>query len=213
MANYTSQTIIQQYLNRSLSANEIAFLTTLLPAVDSWINNYIGNTSFGAGASTRRYDGGLPCLRIDPATEVTAVELLDMYGNVVYTYAYPGDYELEPLNETVKTEIRFRSTINYDEYSEYEGQAAGRPPKGIGNVRVSAKFQGDSVPADVQLAATRLAAIIMASSTNLEGLKSEEIEGHKLVYNTSETVKDLDDVAASDPTIKALLSPYREILI
>lgn len=195
MTNYTDSSLISNYLGRDLISNEKATLSVLLPAIKKWIDLNLGSTFDSVAASTRKFDGGSCSIDIDPCTAITAIDLVDNDGNVESSYA-TGDYVAEPVNETVKRELRVRY---------------GKFPKGYSNVRVSAKFSeyNDGIPEDIQIAATRIAAAFLNSAMNVGSVQSETIEGHSITYSN----ESFDKTAMEDPIVQSILAMRRELVI
>lgn len=198
---YTSKILIENYLKRELTADEEAFLFVGVPGIERYIDAKLGSHFGSVDATTRRYDGGATTVDIDPCTDITLVELLDSSGDVQYTYINEDEYIAAPVNETVKNELRRKS---------------GRFPEGEYNVRVTAKFSeyDDGVPEDIKMVATRLAASIIAgSAVDADGnaLSSESIEGHNIVYDTSNA--SLDNVLNGDPIVRAILDQRKQIMV
>lgn len=209
MANYTTKANIESYLGRLLTTNENNFLVVLLPAIDKWIDRMLETTFADVSPTTRYYDGGYASIDIDPCTAITAIEHRDIYGSVIYTYQ-TQDYILEPANQTVKTELRLRFLRN-NELADTDWSPGAKFPRGIENLAITAKFSeyDGAVPEDVVLAATRLAAIMLRSSGNLDGVESETIEGHQVAYN----VRYIDKLGTSDPIVQGFLTSRKRLQV
>jgi hypothetical protein len=70
------------------------------------------------------------------------------------------------------------------------------------------------VPADIQIAATRLAAgVINAGKIAALGgnIASESLEGHSITYNIRGT--DFEGISENDPTVKAILEAREELYV
>lgn len=206
MANYTNQTLVSQFISRSLTANEIAALNNLiLNAVDKWINRKLESNFADVAASTRYYDGGARSIDIDPVQSVTQVETINNDTSDSYLYTEHVEFELEPVNETIKREIRKRGFSRF--------------PSGGRRVAVTGKFTeydyvAGAVPADIQMAATRLAAGILNAgkySGQGENLQQEALEGHEIRYNI--TNNSINTIGDSDPIIQGMLGERRQLFI
>lgn len=206
MANYTNQTNMSQFLQRSLTANEIAALNAyILNAVDKWIVRLMQTTFANVGATTRYYDGGWHTVDIDPVQQVSQVKSVNNDGSDSYLYTENTEFVLEPVNETVKREIVYRGRSSY--------------PRGQRRIAVTGKFSeydydAGAVPADVIMAATRLAAgIINAGKTASTGgnIQSESLEGHSISYDTS--VTELQELTDKDPILQNMIAARREVMI
>lgn len=199
---YTDITKIENFLQRSLTANEVAALTMIIPAVQEWIDHKTSSTYDKVNAATtRKYDGGGCSLDIDPCTDVSAVSLLDNDGNTEITYVALTDYTIEPANETVKREIIKRH---------------GYWHSGVQRFAVTAKFTewDGHVPMDIQVVATRLAGAIIRASKNdatSGGLKSESLEGHSVTYITA--ADEMSALAEGDSFVKSVISQRSKILV
>lgn len=199
--SYTDQTKVENYLQRSLSADEVAVLEMLIPTIKLWIDRKTGSTFDEADSSTRLYTGGGSSVDINPCTAVTAVSLLDHLGNIEITYVLGTDYTTEPANETVKREIVRR-------YGCFQ--------HGEQRIAVTAKFSeyDGMVPKDIQIVATRLASSVIRGAKNdytSGGLKSESLEGHSVTYLTS--ADDITNFANADPVVNMVLEQRSEILV
>lgn len=197
--NYTDLPLIATYLKRSLTNEEIATLSVLVPAIERWIDKKLGTTFVKQDvATTRIFDGGGSSIDIDPCTGVTAVTSLDYDGSVSYPYN-ATEYILEPQNETVKTEVRLRA----------RGSRFSRA-----QVQVTAKFSewDGGVPQDVQVVVTKIAAdIVSAAAVEAGAVSSESLEGHTVKYrDPNETI---DSVALNDPTVKSFLDLRKQLLV
>ena len=189
---YTSQALIEAFLGRSLSANEIVILPYAAEAAEGYINVQI-HTSFGdsTAPSTRYYDGGSRILEIDPCTDITKVELIDVDETSLHEFTKDEDYEARPRNESLKTWIEKR---------------VGKFRRGVANVAVSATFsRGSSVPKDIAWLATFLTARLFGKDIK-EGLKSESIEGYS---------RQFADIIEHDSQAQLVLNKYiqDEVLI
>lgn len=200
--SYTNKTLVQNYLKRELTEDEDALLVLLNPAIKKWIDGKTSSRFDKVDPSSRRYRGGEGWIDIDPCTDITAIELLDSYGVYSYTYTNETEYLAEPLNERVKREICRPSGYHF--------------PTGTANIRVTARFSewDGGVPEDIAMAATRIAGDMLKSqvSTTTGGaVSSEEIEGHKITYDTSQTT--IEDAATKDPFVMSVLEQRRELLV
>lgn len=202
---YTDSSIVSDYLQRTLTAQESDTLAMLIPAVSKWIDNHLGTTFNETDeVTTREYDGeGGSILTIDPCTSITSVVGVNQDFDTDYAYD-ADDYVAMPQNDTVKTWLRKR---------------AGRWPRGIANIAVTAIYgsydaEAGGIPEDIQLIATRIVAGIIRGTyndDNSEGIKRETIEGHSVEYSTSSD--NLQEIAMGDPLVKSLLAARREILL
>lgn len=198
---YTSQTLIENYLQRTLTASEVSFLTTLIPAVKLWIDQKLNSTFDSVGSTSRYYDGGDQHIDIEPCTSVTEVVSVNDDLTDSYIYTEDTEYILYPLNETVKTEVRGRGF---------------KFPDGDSRIKVTASFSeyDGGVPSDIQLVATRLVAgIINQGKVDSSGgnVSSESLEGHSISYDTS--ISAVENIADNDPVVRATLDARKSILL
>lgn len=199
---YTSSTLIENYLQRTLNANETALLAILIPAIKVWLDRKLNSTFDSATETTRYYDGGVKNLDIDPCTNITDVDSLNDDGTSGYDYDLTTTPEVlfEPRNETVKREIRKRN---------------GRFPSGIQNIAVTATFSeyDGGVPTDIQTVATILAAAVLIASvqSNNSDVASESLEGHTITYKNVNEI--IDKTATEDPMILSILELRRELYV
>lgn len=200
---YTTQTLIENYLQRTMTANEIGFLAILIPAVKLWIDRKLNTTFDSASASTRYYDGGVKNLDIDPCYDITEIKAIndDNSDSYLYDLTTTPEVVFEPVNETIKREARKRN---------------GKFPSGIKRIALTAKFSeyDGGVPADIQSAATILAAEVLnqgkiASSGG--NVASESLEGHSINYDTSASA--MDGLANNNPNIQSILDSRRELFV
>lgn len=183
--SYANQTSVEGVLGRSLTAKEIAALPLLLSAVDSYINSQTGRTFGAAVESTRYYDvEASRMVDVDPfviseqVTEGETTTTVERPFEVFYVDADENkvsdvdasDFEARPRNEVVKTWLHKRN-----------GTWGRGCPRNVTNLAVKAYFGGGSVPADIEYAASYLAAQAIGSTTSLS-LKSESIEGYSRTF-------------------------------
>lgn len=197
---YTDVNLIAAFLKRDLTSNEQLTLSILIPSVMRWIDRTVGYTFLEVAETTRVYDGGESSIDIDPAYEITAVKSIDDAGEDNYTYTLTSEYLLEPLNETIKTEIRRRN---------------GYFPIGESRIAVTGKFSGwdNGVPEDITMIATKIAAdVLTMASSNASNVQSESLEGHSVTYSSGNE-DSISQAALNDPTVTDVLKMYSGILL
>lgn len=206
--SYTNTSNISYFLQRSLTANESSALSGfILAAVDKWIDFILSSHFASVSETTRYYDGDGHTVDIDPVQSVTEVKSIHDDGTDSYDYTLNTEYVLEPANETVKREIVKR------------GWDHNRFPRGLRRVAVTGKFTeydfaNGVVPADVVLAATRLAAGVLNAgkvASTAGNVDSESLEGHSIKYNSSNNA--LQELSNTDPILQNLIASRREIMI
>jgi hypothetical protein len=197
MVNYTQKEVLEAYLDRSLTNNEIALLPMLLEAVDSYINEEIGG-SFGiVDSSTRYYDGGGSYIDIDPVYVDNDHTLTIKYVDEDYADVEDietNEYTYGPQSSPLKTFIRVRN---------------GRFGRGEANIAVTGSFTlSPVVPKDIIYLATQLVAKFLSDEMKGEvsGLKSESIEGYSRTFR---------DFTTANEEYSFILNKYRkdEVLI
>lgn len=207
MANYTTATNISQFIQRSLTANESAALTAyILNAVDKWIDRILQSHFADEAASTRYFDGGAHSIDIDPAQSITLVKSLNNDGSDSYNYTENTEVVFEPANDTVKREIVYRGR-------------GRRFPSGVRRMAVTGRFTeydyvAGAVPADIVMAATRLAAgILNAGKIAGQGgnIQRESLEGHEVHYDI--TANALQSLSEGDPIFVGMMAERREIYL
>jgi hypothetical protein len=197
--DYTSTTLVSNYLQRALTSNETTLLSTLIPAIKLFIDQETDSNFSSATPTTRYYRGGGRTIDIEPCQNITSVQALDLYDVAYYTYVIGQDYVIEPANDTVKREIIKR-------YGCFES--------GERRIAVTATFTEyiNDVPADIKMVATRLAAVVISNAkiVNQGNLSRESLEGHEVMYNSAAM---LNDAASSDPFIRKTLEQRSEIMV
>lgn len=190
--SYASQTTVENYLGRTLSASEVASLPYILESADRTINDRLGGSYGPVDISSKYYDGGWRHIEFDSAYEITLVEKVDSdtSNTVLETYVIGEDLELLPLNQTTKN---------------YMVKRYGYFTEGVGNIKITGRFSlGATVPDDIIYLATYIASNMLINS-QLNGIKKEAIEGYSREY----TIFDADN----DPEIARVLGSRSEILI
>src|SRR4030067_1387196 len=124
---YTSQELVEQFLNRDLTAQESNLLSTLVFAVERQIDKDLDTTFKNTAslyAAARYFDGGSRHTEIDPCQDITDVSVVDTDLSVT-TEITTDTYVAEPTNSAVTRMITMRF---------------GRTPRGFKNIRVTADF-------------------------------------------------------------------------
>lgn len=180
-----SKADLEAKLGRSLTTGESNAFSSTNDALQALVEKIIGSDLESTTATSRRYDGGVQHLAIDPCTEVTAVKLLDDDGDAVYTYD-PTDYTVENVNKTLKRMLRHRS---------------GPFQTGINNIQVTAKF---SLAGDTDTLAIVKDAMLEALASeiqNNDNIKRESIEGYSIEFATTETKEALSRIKYLFPEV------------
>lgn len=186
---YTDETKVENYLKRQLSAEEQAILPIIIAGITDLINRYTGhNWNTGDTAEDRYFDSeGGRILDIDGATDITEVAVLNEWSDDSgQLLTADQDFYLYPLNQDLKTTIRF---------------IGGRYKSNMRRFRVKAKWgSGATAPDGIVLAATIMSAEALS---NPQGLKQESIEGYSRTWSQEDM----------SPLVKNLLSSYQSILL
>jgi hypothetical protein len=179
MIFFTDQDKIEQYLGRELTADEALWVSDAIENVTDWIKAYTGRNWGTTSEVTKKFDGnGKRDLFIEDFHDLTKIEFLDSFANVYYTLL-DTDYELYPLNETIKDSIYSRLTI----------------PNRRASVQVTAKFDSGELPAGVTAVATALVTLQLTDANTLTILK-QSIEGASIEYKgAEESTKKVIDLA------------------
>lgn len=180
-----AQTDLEARIGRTLTAEEGNAFTTINAALQALVEKMIGSSVESVSETTRKYDGGMQTLKIDPCTSITSVDLVDDDGSSTYTYD-TSDYTTEPVNSTVKQAIRHR---------------AGAFVSGMNNIAVTALF---SIYADTDTRNIVKNAMIEALSEligNSENIRSESIEGYSVQYIEEKTKDALSPIKYLFPRI------------
>lgn len=204
MSTYTNQTKVQGFLKRKFTADESVLLQMLLDAVDKYIDRVTGVTWHSDdGSASRLYSGGGMNVWIDPVSSITAVEWINRYGDVVYTYEEGTHYQAWPLNQSTKT---YLTKINYIDELDSQGDSdyIGRWPSTGQGIRVTGNFgEAGGVPSDISLAATILAADWIKNQASGQ-LKMEMIEGYR---------REFWEPSFQNQEVEAILESRRRILL
>ena len=165
MAEYTTQSQIEDVLQRDLTTEETNIIEDIIESVSATINAYTGRNWVGideeAVEDIKLYDGnGQRELFIDDFISPIVLEFVDSLTN---ESVESDNYLLYPLNTTWKNSIRMRNSTF---------------PRGYGNIQITAKFNSGDVPVEVQLASATLCGLVISSSRNIGDFKRENIEGY-----------------------------------
>ena len=157
---YTDQQTIEDYLKRSLTADEIAYLAVVLPAVDSYIDNYTGTN--WEGESPAYYDGSrTKWLNVGRYATITSIQPI--------TYSSAGAEEND--GDALVANVDYRT---YPLNAGYIDRLYRLNQRWSGRVKITGTFA--SPPAAIVDAATKLASGSL--STQAGDLKRENIEGY-----------------------------------
>jgi len=188
---YTSVTLIQQKIGRVLTADEQSLFNSVVgPAIDEWINTYIGASyDDDNGALILKRNGGSAAVYFGPLEDITRVEYLDNETD-------PGDGD-----EIAANDYYFEGGYLF---------AYNRVPfiKGTRNLVVTAKYA--DVPATLRLAATMMAAKPLQHKGARE-VDSEKIGDYQVTYSNLTTQANVATLV--DDNILAILAPFKPIRV
>ncbi len=193
MAAYTDATKIAAYLGRTLTADQQTQATAMAEAATLWIERYTGKSWQAATPITNELHiilGDRVYLTHRPVVAVSAVKLRQMYADADETTLTSGQYELvDPEN----------GLLLVQGWSTWNGTYA----------LVSYTHTMTSVPADVALAATMIAASWMSGSLapTTNGLSEISVGQNDVNVKFGERRGDVPNEALS------ILNGYRSIVI
>jgi len=167
---------VEARIGRSLTASEETSFNTVNAAMQAYVERMIGSSVEDEAASSRKYDGGVQNLAIDPCTDVSAVVIVDEYGNTVQTLD-TNEYTLEPVNRTLKTMVRSR-------YSKFI--------RGMNYVQVTAKFTIYNDADTLAIVKDALISALESEVTNTDNITRESIEGYSIEYANEQSKDALD---------------------
>ncbi len=174
--SYTSKSRIQNFLLINIDDSFTSQIDEWISVAEAYINDYCG-TEFEGTLEARYFDGdGSSELLVDDFVSLTKIEILDESGNVDYTLDTVTDYYLYPANKTRKNRI----VIN-----RINAGISIFPCTYPQNIKITANWGfSNTVPADIQFAATRLvAAIIQEGNYDIGSeIKSERLGEYKITY-------------------------------
>lgn len=179
-----SQSDLEARLGRSLTAEETSAFTLINASLQSQIEEYIGSSIETASATSRYFDGGVQHLKINPCTNITAVEYVDDYNTSYYT-VLTSDYTTEPVNKTLKTMLRHRVQF----------------PVGINNIKITAKFSIYADTATLNIIKDAMLNALVSEVQSTDNIKRESIEGYSVEYATVESKNALSTVKMLFPEV------------
>lgn len=183
---YTSVTLIQQKIGRALTADEASFANAVvLPAIDEFINNYLGVSFDDANGALIRYaNGGSAAVFAGYFATLTKVEYVDSEDNVDLIAA-----------------------IDYYYDSPFIFTYSGNPfTKGRRNLKITGTY--DDVPSALALAATMMASKPLTFKGGRE-VDSEKIGDYQVTYSNLTTQAGVASLA--DDEVMLLLSQFKPI--
>lgn len=180
-----TQADLEARLGRPLTAEEVSSFTIINAANQAYVENLIGSSVEAANITTRYYDGGRQFTPIDPCSDVSAVEVVDEYENVVETID-SSDYVLESRNKTIKTQLTYRY---------------GKISRGINNIAITGKFSIFADSAIVAIVKDALLSALESEVDNSDNIVKESIEGYSVEFAKTATKNSLDKLSLLFPRI------------
>ena len=185
---YTSVTLIQQKIGRTLTADEASFADAVaIPAIDEWINNYLGLKFDDAnGALIRMTKGDTAAVYAGVFATITAVEEMDAEGNATTIDANSYYYDSPYL-------------FTYTGKKMLSGHNPNR-------LKITGTYA--DVPAGLRLAATIMASKPLTFKGGRE-IDSEKIGDYQVTYSNLTTQAGVASLADDD--VMTLLAQYKPI--
>lgn len=199
---YTTLAKVQDYLAITIDESLAEAVTSFIKAASSYICNLTGRDFTPSDPededTTKVYDGnGTEKLEIDDCLEVTT---LTVDGSEISA----GDYFLYPANETPKTQIQLKNGLSRNS-RQVLSQSFYTFTEDQQNVEVTGRFgYGEEIPADIELAATKLVGGILKEAVGDKDVK--EITREALGDYSADYAK-VKDVAHA-LSVDQLLAPY-----
>lgn len=184
---YTSVTLIQQQTGTTLTADESSYANAVvIPAIEGWINEYLGIDTF--------YDGASTTARSVIARDGTGTRvILVPFGSVTSASYMDADGTLE--------------AIPSEDMYQVGGALYNRNNWIRGEYNILIELDPVSVPG-IQLAATIMASKAIQDKGSRE-IDSEKIGDYQVTYANLGTQQGVN--AFADDDVYMLLAPYKPI--
>lgn len=192
---YITESDLENFILEDIDSSYSAWINTIIASVEAYIDQYCG-TNFAANnnSADRYFDGsGAEDLYIGPVQSISAVKILDSFGNVLSTLN-ASDYYLYPLQP-----------VNTGEYDRLRLNGAGQYgifPDGARTVQVTGVWGYSAVPAPVKMAGVQMAAKLINEGLRGGQVSSETLGSYSVAY------RQVDEVSES-MGIKDILNQYR----
>lgn len=189
---YITEGDIENFYLQDIDSSYATFISSVIQMVESYIESYTGIDFENAASSTKYFDGnGFDELVIGDFQSITSVTVIDANGNTLHTLDADDDYWEIPNNEAVKNGIKINPT---GEISRFPNRARA--------VKITGVFGYSAPPAEVKVAALRLAKHILD-----EGLRGGRVDSESLGSYTIDYAKvdETSDVLG----IKDILDHYK----
>lgn len=208
--SYTTEAKVENMFGVDITGGKSTALIDIIAAVKTFIDRYCGKT-FEAVSEARYYDWcGERRIVVDSFVgNPTALEFLNPDGSVARTLTIGADedYIIAPYNsDSSGLAEKYEIILTNKGWSGNTGWFYAGLPTGIKAIKLTASFGAStSVPADIQLVATKLAGLL--SQENADGiLKSITLGDYSATYDSIEG-------AARAMGVIEILDSYRDITI
>ena len=202
MANYTNQAAIEARLGRSLTSSEVTYLTTLLPAIDAYINSVTGTTFLPPSP-----DNDVTIYEQADCSSTLIIPTMRSVTSVAVSSGFTDDFQALPNTEW-RTYPRTAPILALERNGDWGDSDT--------TVRIIGKLGYLTPPADIMSIAGDLAVSgIVASSvntTNSGNLKSERVGEWQVTYSdASATANSASGINSISSTSLATLQGYNRL--
>ena len=195
---YITEGDLENFILQDIDSSYSAWISSIIDMVGGYIDNYCGTDFMGGNAGEDRYfDGsGTNELYVGDFQAVTAVSLLDIFGNTISNLTENQHYFTYPLNQTVKNML----VLNGGFYGIF--------PKRRRAVKVTGTwgYGASNVPPEIKAAAIKLAAKLINEGLRGGQVKTENLGSYSITY------KDVDEQADA-MGINDILDGFRMVLL
>lgn len=194
--SYFTEGDLENFIIQDIDNTLSAWISSVISQVETYIEKYTGIDFENSTSGDRYFDGfGDDVLHIGDYQSITAVTVLNVDGSTMETLTVDVDYVLYPYNESVKNGLLL-----------IPGGKRSQWPDWRRAVKVTGTFGYATPPADIKLAALKLAAEIIN-----EGLKGGQVSSESL-GSYSVSYKQVDEKAKA-MGIMNILDQYRPITL
>lgn len=203
MANYTSQAQIEARLGRTLTASEVTYLTTLLPAIDAFINTQTGTTFLPPSPDNDVTIYETPLEN----SNMLVIPTMRAVTSVAVSHGFTDDFVAVPGTEW-RVYPRTGAILALQKQSNWGDEDT--------TVRIVGKLGYLTVPYDIaQVAGDMGVSAIVASSvntTNSGNLKSERVGDWQVTYaDASTTANSASGIASISSASMDILHGYNRL--
>lgn len=173
---YFTESELENFIIQDIDNSLSAWITTIIGQVEAYIEKYTGIDFENAASADRYFDGyGDDVLHIGDFQSLTAVTILNTDGSVMETLTVDTDYVTYPYNESVKNALLL-----------IPGGKRSAWPTWRRAIKVTGTFGHANPPADVKLAAIKLAAEIINEGLKGGKVASESLGSYSVSYEKVE---------------------------